>query len=187
MDPKITWLDLTASDRDKMQRVLDLLKEQGTVDEMGLGTLRDALSNVLFPGITSIQTRLRYVLFIPWIYRSLERRRIGSDRVGEEARRAEVQIISSLAKTRETGVIGVSARHELQRLPSSVYWSCIRRWGIFLHGGSQSWYHSQFARLRDAARYVDGADDPGFGWHGRPSWHPRLPDPPRRLSRFRWL
>ena len=178
MEPKITWLDLTASDRDKMQRVLDLFREQGTVDEMGLGTLRDALSNALFPGITSIQTRLRYVLFIPWIYRSLERRRIGSDRVGEEARRAEVQLISSLAKTDESGVIGVSARHELQRLPSSVYWSCIRRWGMFLHGGSQSWYHSQFARLRDAAHYVDRADDPGFGWHGQPNWHPRLPEPP---------
>ena len=50
MEPTITWLDLTASDRDRMQRVLDLFGEAGTVDELGLGTLRDALSNALFPG-----------------------------------------------------------------------------------------------------------------------------------------
>ena len=53
-----------------MRRVLDLFREQGTVDEMGLGTLRDALADALFPGTSSIHTRLRYALFIPWIYRA---------------------------------------------------------------------------------------------------------------------
>jgi len=28
MQPTLTWIDLTASDRDKMRRVLDLLNEQ---------------------------------------------------------------------------------------------------------------------------------------------------------------
>ena len=179
MEPNIAWLDLTASDRDKMQRVLDLFKEGGTVDEMGLGSLREALSTILFPGITSIQTRLRYVLFVPWIYRSMERRRIPANRVTEELRRLEVQLIAPLAETKQPGVIGVSARHKLQRLPSSVYWGCIRRWGIFQHGRSQSWYHSQFTRLRDAAQFDDGADDPGVRWHGQANWHPRLPEPPK--------
>ena len=72
MQATLTWLDLTASDRDKMRRVLDLFKEQGTLDEMGLGSLRDVLSDALFPGTSSIQTRLRYALFIPWIYQRLE-------------------------------------------------------------------------------------------------------------------
>ena len=179
MEPNIAWLDLTASDRDKMQRVLDLFKEQGTVDEMGLGSLREALSTILFPGITSIQTRLRYVLFVPWIYKSMERRRIPANRVAEEARRMEVRLIAPLAKTEEQGVIGVSARDKLQRLPSSVYWGCIRRWGIFQHSRSQSGYHAQFKRLRDAAQFDDGADDPGVRWHGQANWHPRLPEPPK--------
>ena len=72
MAATLTWLDLTVSDRDRMRQVLDLFKEQGTVDEMGLGRLRDALSEALFPGTSTIQTRLRYVLFVPWIYRQLE-------------------------------------------------------------------------------------------------------------------
>jgi len=36
MQASLTWLDLTARDRDKMRRVIDLFNEQGTVDEMGL-------------------------------------------------------------------------------------------------------------------------------------------------------
>ena len=178
MDPTLTWLDLTASDRDKMQRVLDLFREQGTVDEMGLGTLRDALSNALFPGITSIQTRLRYVLFIPWVYRILEGRRIADDRLSEEARKVEIRLIDPLAESDDRGVIGISARHELKRLPSSVYWSCMRHWGIFQHPQSQSWYHTHFSRLRDAGSHLGRADDPGVTWLGQPNWHPRLPNPP---------
>lgn len=178
MEPTLTWLDLTASDRDRMQRVLDLFKEQGTVDEMGLGTLRDVLSNELFPGITSIQTRLRYVLFIPWIYKILEGRHIPADRVPADARRAEIRLINPLSQSQERGVIGVSARGSLRRLPSSVYWSCLRRWGIFQFDGSLSWYHAQFGQLREAASYFGRADDPGLTLQGQPNWHPRLPDPP---------
>ena len=93
MQATLTWLDLTASDRDKMRRVLDLFKEQGTLDEMGLGSLRDALSDALFPGTSSIQTRLRYVLFIPWLYRRLEDRRVRAGEVRQAARRAEIDLI----------------------------------------------------------------------------------------------
>ena len=179
MDPSISWLDLTASDRNKMERVLDLFKEQGTVDEMGLGPVRDALSQVLFPGITSIQTRLRYVLFVPWIYKLMEQRRISADRIAEEARKMEVHLIAPLSMTKAQGVIGVHARGRLQRLPSAVYWGCLRRWGIFQHGRDQYWYHSQFDRLRKAAQFVDRADDPGVTWQGHTNWHPRLPEPPK--------
>ena len=48
-----------------MRRVLDLFNEQGTLDEMKLGSLRDALSDTLFPGTSYIHTRLRYVLTGP--------------------------------------------------------------------------------------------------------------------------
>jgi len=47
-----TWLDLTADDRDKVRRVLDLFNEQG------LGSLRDMISNALFPGTSVLHTRL---------------------------------------------------------------------------------------------------------------------------------
>ena len=81
MDAALTWLDLTASDRDKMRRVLDLFEEQGCVDEVGLGTLRDALFDALFLGTSTMQTRLRYALFVPWRYRQLETSSYNTDDV----------------------------------------------------------------------------------------------------------
>ncbi|AHF00149.1 hypothetical protein THITH_10510 [Thioalkalivibrio paradoxus ARh 1] len=50
MQAQLTWIDLTAADRTRVRQVLDLFAEQGTVDELGLGSLRHALSNALFPG-----------------------------------------------------------------------------------------------------------------------------------------
>ena len=179
MASTLTWLDLTASDRDKMRHVLDLFKEQGTVDEMGLGSLRDALSEALFPGTSTIQTRLRYVLFIPWTYQRLEARRIATD-VATRLRKAEINLIVPLEQCENAaGTIGVRARGSLSRLPSSVYWTALVRWGIFRHPQSQGWYHTHFARLahdRDAGVCTD---DPGILQNHQPNWHPRLPDPPK--------
>ena len=54
----LTWINLTSRDREQMRHVLDLLSGQATVDEMGLGTIRDAFADALFPGTSSIQTAL---------------------------------------------------------------------------------------------------------------------------------
>jgi len=93
-DARLSWLDLTAADRDKVRRVLDLFSEQGTVDELGLGSLRDTISNALFPGTSVLHTRLRYVLFIPWVYQELESWGVGYD-VERHAREMEIQLISA--------------------------------------------------------------------------------------------
>ena len=179
MDPTLTWLDLTASDRERMRRVLDLFSEQGTLDEMGVGSLRDALSDTLFPGTSTLQTRLRYVLFIPWVYQRLEDRRVGADDVKRQARKAEIDLIGPLERSRDAeGIIGARARGSLARLPSSVYWTALVRWGIFQPERSQGWYHTHFTRFAGGREGVGRADDPGIVWTREPSWHPRLPEAP---------
>ena len=160
-----------------MRGVLALFKER-TVDELGLGTLRDAFASALFPGVTSLHKRLRYVLFVPWIYQQLEAKRTRSDRVAEAARRAEVALIDALDESEDWGVIGIQARSDLQRLPSSVYWRCCIRWGVFMHDRAQSWYHAHFKGLGESARGKEQADDPGVVSRGQPNWHPQLPQRP---------
>lgn len=157
-----------------MQKLLNLFNEQGTVDEMGLGMIRDAFSGELFPGITSLQTHLRYVLFVPWIYQKLDSRPANEENLRENLRRAEVELIKPLAQNGDTGVIGVNAGASLQRRPSSIYWNCLRNWGIFQYRRSQSWYHSQRSRKMDRTRgRTNEFDDPTVD---RPFWHPKLPD-----------
>ncbi|MEX0870539.1 MAG: DUF6361 family protein [Aquisalimonadaceae bacterium] len=174
----LTWIDLTASDRDRIRRVLDLLSEQGTVDELGLGSLRDLLSDTLFPGTSSLHTRLRYFLFIPWVYRDIEARGRGLD-VGSEVRRLEIQLINALLEAGEyRGVIGVLARENLARLPSNAYWAGLVGWGIFMPAQTQSWYHTHFDSLAKRRNDIGRSDDPGVTWTRAPTWHPRLPPAP---------
>ncbi len=174
MQPTLTWLDLTADDRDKMRRVLDLFSEQGTIDELGLGTLRDHLSDALFPGTSSIQTRLRYALFIPWLYQELERKRVSASDIRERARKAEMALIGPLLAGEDVdGVIGSSARGNLRRLPSEAFWAGLVRWGLFVPEKSQGWYQRRFESLTRGGAPSARPDDPGIIWttqrRGKPS------------------
>ncbi len=179
MEPTLTWLDFTARDRDQMRRVIDLFSEQGTVDELGLGSLRDTFSNTLFPGTSTIQTRLRYALFVPWMYKKLEGKRLDSAEFNKRARRAELNLIAPLIENEDNeGVIGARAKRTLSRLPSSVYWASLVQWGIFKPGQSQSWYHNNFDSLSRAKDEPPHADDPGVVWSRPATWHERLPSAP---------
>ncbi|GEO11803.1 DUF6361 family protein [Segetibacter aerophilus] len=55
----IGWIDFSPAHRDKVGAALDLLRPEGMVDELGLGSLRDGLANQMFPGISTIQTRAK--------------------------------------------------------------------------------------------------------------------------------
>ena len=68
MTSAFAWLDHSESDRRKALDVVDLFREQDTSDELGIGTVRDALADSLFPGISTIQARGKYLLFISLIY-----------------------------------------------------------------------------------------------------------------------
>jgi len=65
----IGWIDFSSTDRKRVHEVLALMKEPGTLDELGFGQLRDAYADTLFPGFSTIQTRARYFLAVPKIMR----------------------------------------------------------------------------------------------------------------------
>src|SRR6266853_899333 len=119
-----TWLDYSEQERRKMLDVIHSFDEKGTRDELGIGTIRDGLADLLFPGTGTVQTRARYFLFVPWIYKELEQRDTSSRDIDEKARAREIELIYALEKGGEknAGVIGVEARDDLQRLPSNIYW-----------------------------------------------------------------
>jgi hypothetical protein len=83
----LSWIDFDQADRDRTRRIMDLFNEKEARDELGLGSVRDAISDLLFPGTSTIQTRLRYMLFVPWLYRLAARAGGRSD----QARRLEIR------------------------------------------------------------------------------------------------
>ena len=65
------WVDFAEDDRQRMLDVVRLFQEQETRDELGEGTIRNAFSDYPLPGTSTIQTRARYMLLVPWIYKRL--------------------------------------------------------------------------------------------------------------------
>lgn len=185
MGSSFTWLDYSEHERRKMLDVIQLFKEKDTRDELGIGTVRDAFADLLFPGTSTIQTRARYFLFIPWMYLRLEKQKVQSNTIAKKARNEEIALIDILATSDDTqGIIGVVARRNLKRLPSNIYWQGLGRWGIRLFPGSQDQYHRSL-NLFYAHNERQQKNDDGELVEGRVArnWHPNLPPVPKDFPR----
>lgn len=174
----LQWLDTSERDRRKMLDVIDLFSQKETVDELGVGSIRDTVADWLAPGTSTIQTRARYFFFISWMYLDLERRRTPVESVTKTARAFEVKLSPVLARSKDgRGTIGKQAGAALKRLPSAVYWSGLKQLGFRLFAGSQDRYHRLFGSLaRDARR--DDAKDLAENEHLSGNWNPHIPRPP---------
>ena len=125
------WLDLDAAARERVGTLLRSLEEPATLDVLGLGSVRDAFSDMLSPGTSTIQTRLRYFIFLPWIFARLEAERVPQGEFARRLRQDEALLIDCLRSLgRNQGVIGFAAGRDLKRMPSETYWGGLGAWGI---------------------------------------------------------
>jgi len=155
------WLDTDNEQRRKMLEVVDLFKEEGTVDELGIGSIRDALADALFPGTSVLQTRLRYVLFIPWLMQQASHGNRSSTEMSARFRASEYELIYALGNGDEKlGVIGNTARAKLKRMPSSMYWAAMGTWNIRNSDLSPEAYFRRQYEYRRLATRTARADDP---------------------------
>jgi len=100
-----------------MRQAVALFEEKDTRDELGIGSIRDAFADELFPGTSVIQTRLRYTLLVPWLYARLESdRRVNSANVEQCMRADELKLITVLLATHDT--LG-GHREALRRYPAA--------------------------------------------------------------------
>lgn len=125
MPSTLSWIDFDDKAQQRAQRILTLFKERDTRDELGFGPIRDAISDSLFPGTSIIHTRLRYMLFIPWAYESLEAKGVSSNKIREYSRWLQLKLLSSLKQNSpdEPGIIGGDVGDKLKTLPSAIYWA----------------------------------------------------------------
>ncbi len=184
--PSLTWLDYSEQERRQAMEVIDLFREEDTRDELGLGTIRDAFADLLFPGTSTIQTRARYFLFVPWFYADIERRRVGRARSGRPvAPAARAAAGRTDRRRRGGGRDRLPRRAAVRRLPSSVYWNGLRRWGVLRFHGSEEDYHRHLAR-HEGRRGIGVAADAGETAEPLPAnWDPNLPLR-RTSSRRKW-
>ena len=180
MASTLTWLDYSERDRRRALDVIDLFRETGTVDELGLGAIRNSFSDLFFPGTSTTQTRACYFLLVPWTFRRLERSGIPSSRAADWSRREELLLNGRLLKGSDTeGLFGARVGAGLKRLPSEAYWGGLRSWGIHTSSGHKWAYfrlldgfYRRLAQFRQTSRDPEGRTTPPA------NWHVHLPDPP---------
>ena len=176
MPSSFGWVDFGEKERQKMLSVVHMFSMPDTRDELGLGAIRDSFGDFFFPGTSTIQTRAKYFLFIPWIYKALEAKGTSSREVARAARAAEVSLIEKLLASHDTdGIIGKEAKAKLQRLPSNIYWAGLAAWGIRCLPMSQHEYNRSFDQLVRAKRTVLLTDDKEPLGNLAQLWHPGLP------------
>lgn len=144
---QIGWIDYSKEERNRIVSVLRLLGTQGTIDEIGIGSVRDAFSDLLFPGISVLQTRAKYFVLIPYLFeKACEETAAGRLHSGKQVRdyieKSEYQLVDTLVKCTRTeadkkGIIGSrnhGSKRPVKMKPSSIYWNGLRTSSILLHG-----------------------------------------------------
>jgi len=62
----LTWPDKSEKDRHRTLEFIDTFRERDVRDESGIGVVRDAFSDLMFAGTSTVQTRATYFLLAPW-------------------------------------------------------------------------------------------------------------------------
>ena len=134
---QLGWIDFSKTERSKILSVLDLLTQDSTLDELGIAPIRDGFSNLFFPGTSTIQTRAKYFLIVPYALKELE---LSSETNPNRVLKALSEIERECGETfleqnkDESGIIGKRSLQNgkwVKRSPADIYWAGLRKFGIF--------------------------------------------------------
>lgn len=134
------WIDFSKSERSKVLSVLDLLSEAGTLDELGIAPIRDGFANLFFPGTSTIQTRAKYFMIVPYALKDLEYSSETNPnrmlRTFDEVERQCGEMLLAAGEDTD-GIIGsrsLAQNKWVKRTPADIYWAGLRNYGIFTGG-----------------------------------------------------
>ncbi|MBR4676820.1 MAG: hypothetical protein IKO99_02325 [Bacteroidales bacterium] len=157
---EIGWIDFSDTDRKKALNVIALLNDEGAVDEIGIGIVRDAFADRFFPGTSTIQTRAKYFFIVPYAIKkalqikSLENYKLVLSEIENNIEKDCAKKLKKSTNERE-GVIGARSlpKSWVSRKPSSIYWNGLKTFGIFtkLHLSLAEYIHLELENRKKFA------------------------------------
>lgn len=134
---QIGFIDFSKEERNKVLATLKLLSSSTALDELGIGVIRDAYSDILFPGISTLQTRAKYFVLIPYLFDEASKKKLSN---GSEFQRwineREDKLVKTLLDNSHEGESGIFGKNALKQKrtvkmkPSGAYWSGLRTFEI---------------------------------------------------------
>ena len=171
---ELAWLDHSQADQRRAREIVALFSQRESRDEQGLGGVRDALSDTLFPGTSVLLTRARYLLFVTWLFREGGRRRHVGPQLVRWVERQERRLIGWrlargwrprwLDRTKRGACRPKSSLQRLLEQPAKLRNLAPRR----NHGPSRG-SSSDHERPDDVTEFIERSDA---------VWAPSIPAPP---------
>lgn len=172
MPSTLSWLDTSADEQRRVRELIALYTQSESRDELGIGQIRDAFADGLFPGTSTIHTRARYFLFIPWLFTQGAKARSGAklEAWTDVQERRLIKALKDEGVGAGQGLIGRVAGPKVKTLPSAIYWAALGRYGILARDVQPG--------MLGALGPAVGADDEIAVRRTR-DWHPTLPAAPK--------
>lgn len=154
---QIGWIDFSLQERERALRILNALEEPGSVDELGVGVVRDAMASRLFPGTSTLLTKARYFFLTPYLMKYMEQGHDKAQRSHRAVRSEYQDFVRECAEgllvceADREGIIGrvlLPQGKWVTRGPGEIYWAPLRALGFMRPLAPES-YGSCFARLAE--------------------------------------
>jgi uncharacterized protein DUF6361 len=136
MKPLLGWTMLSWEEMRQVERALSS-GEQDTRDEIGFLLIHQGFADRFFPGTSVLHTRVRYALFVPWLYLRAAHNGLRGVDLDTMIRRLLIELAIRLKQIggEPYDVIGGDKLGQLtSQPPDRVYWTALRTWGLLLPG-----------------------------------------------------
>lgn len=179
MSSSIAWLDIDDAERRKMRELVALFRVKGAVDELNIGRVRDTFSDRLFPGTSTLWSRAKYLLFVPWMYELMAEGKAGRGSGDEQIRLVQRRLARVLREAHPDGIGIIGARGgDVQQPPDVILWAGLETWGVRVSPITRVVARDDCAaRGRRKTRLEDEQQTISSLWHGGlPRCPPGFPD-----------
>ena len=72
---KLGYVHINKEEQTKVLQVLKLTSESVALDELGIGRIRDAFADLMFPGVSTLQKHIKYFSLMPQLYKKASQKK----------------------------------------------------------------------------------------------------------------
>ena len=120
---QIGFVNFSQEELARKNKVLQMVRDQTAIDELGLGRIRDAFANLMFPGMSTLQRRAKYFAVMPSLFFQATKKNYNTVRdVRSQIVKWEIRLTDMLVKGAgddEDKKIGITGRSMLETQVSS--------------------------------------------------------------------
>lgn len=144
---EIGYINFSAEERNNIYKVIQSIRDHQAIDELGIGRIRDAFSNKMFPGMSTLQNRAKYFTVLPALYLEAEKKKYKNvEEVRQTVLDLEIKLTRQLmnGSPNADGITGSSVIKQAERSrsryvkydPSYIYWGGLVTYGMAATDGS---------------------------------------------------